>query len=87
MKLSDYKQKTGAPDDKTMKMLKTFLKGYEGKSEDELIASIVAVAAQKRKEGTLTDAELDRFYAMLAPNVTSEQRKKLDEIVAMLKKS
>ena len=87
MKLSDYNKKTGAPDDKTVKMLKTFLKGYEGKSEDELVASIMSVAAQKRKEGTLTDEELDRFYAMLAPNLSAEQKRKLDEIVATLKKS
>ena len=89
MKLSDYKKtdkKKAKPiDDRTEKLLRSFLKDYEGKSEDELIASIVAVAAKKRAQGTLTDSELDAFYSMIAPSVTPEQKKKLDEVMAMLK--
>ena len=89
MKLSDYKttdkKNNKKTDAKTEKILRSFLKDYEGRSEDELIASIVAVAAKKREEGTLTDNELDAFYRMLLPSVTPEQKKKLDQVMAMLK--
>ena len=89
MKLSDYKitdkKDNKKPDAKTERMLRSLLKDYEGRSEDELIASIVAVAAKKREEGTLTDKELDAFYQMLLPSVTPEQKKKLDQVMTMLK--
>lgn len=89
MKLSDYKttdkKNNKKTDAKTEKMLRSLIKDYEGRSEDELIASIVAVAAKKREEGTLTDNELDAFYRMLLPSVTPEQKKKLDQVMALLK--
>ena len=89
MKLSDYKttdkKDVKKPDAKTERILRSLVKDYEGRSEDELIASIVAVAAKKREEGTLSDRELDAFYQMLLPSVTPDQKKKLDEVMAMLK--
>ena len=88
MKLSDYKkadEKRGAMDAKTEKALRALLKDYAGRSEDELISSIVAVAAKKRAEGTLSDGELDAFYNLIAPSVTDKQKKKLDEVMTLLK--
>ena len=92
MKLSDYKSDkksapggSGSVDANTKKMLKAALKEFEGKSEDELIRSIVDVATKKRAEGTLTDSELDGFYQMIAPNVNAEQKRKLDLVMKMLK--
>jgi len=89
MKLSDYKTDdktvTKKPDAKTERLLRSLVKDYEGRSEDELISSIVDVAAKKRKEGTLSDMELDAFYRMLLPSVTPQQKKKLDEVMAIIK--
>ena len=100
MKFSDYdgnqktdeKSKTkptekGASiDPKTEKMLKTLLIRYEGKSRDELLSSVLSIAQKNRREGKLSDAEIDSFYDLLAPMLDEEKRKTLDEVVEKIKK-
>ncbi len=87
MKLSNYesKKKNEKLTSDNKKLLKNILKDYEGKSQDEIIASIVKIAEEKRKQGTLSDKELDSFYSMLLPMVNAEQKIMLDEIITKLK--
>jgi len=85
MKLSDYNDKKPKTDEKTVRLLRSFLKDHEGKSEDQLIASILAVATEKRKQGTLSDGELDAFAKMIVPSLNDEQKAKLDEVIKKLK--
>ena len=85
MKLSDYKEKK-RQNATERSLITAFLSQYEGKSEDEIVAAIVEVAKRKRREGTLSDAELDGFAAMIRPSLDEKQKSKLDEVVAMLKK-
>lgn len=88
MKLSDYstkkKQEKMSTDNK--KLLTSLLRDYEGKSQDEIVASIIQIATEKRRQGTLSDAELDNFYSMLLPMLNAEQKKMLDDVMAKLKK-
>ena len=91
MKLTDYKkenEKTNAKDigDEKKKLLNA-LKSFEGKSEDELIKSILAVATKKRAEGTLTDGEIETFRKMIEPGLNKRQRAKLEEVVNLIKNS
>lgn len=87
MKFSDYssKKKTEKISSDNKKLLMSLLKDYEGKSQDEIIASIIQIATEKRRNGTLSDAELDSFYSMLLPMVNAEQKKTLDSVMAKLK--
>ena len=86
MKLSDYNAKPHAKEEADLrKLLFKFLKNYEGKSEKDVISTIVSTARAKREEGTLSDEELKRFYDMLYPIVNKEQKQKLDEIYELLK--
>lgn len=62
-----------------------FAKKYEGKSENELVAEILKEANRRRKNGTLTNADIDKFYSMLYPMLNDSQRKQLDKIVKKLK--
>ncbi len=90
MKFSDYdapKKENERPDTDARKLFGEFLKGYEGKSEDELIASIMKTAKQKRADGTLTDEELQRFYSMIVPLIPRSKKDKLDEVYELIKKS
>ena len=66
-------------------ILTAFAKKYEGKSEKDLIAEILAVAKESRKKGTLSDAEIDRYVQMLAPMLGEEKRKKLFAVSKKLK--
>lgn len=60
---------------------------YEGKSADEMMTAILAEAERGRKNGTLSDADIDKFAAVVSPMLTDKQRKMLKTVVARLKKN
>ena len=68
----------------TMDMISSFAKKYEGASQGELISAIMQEAEKGRRNGTLTNADIERFYKTLAPMLNSEQKKQLDMIVKKL---
>lgn len=59
---------------------------FEGKNGDDVLKAIVKESERGRKNGTLTDADIDNFSAMLAPMLTAEQNKMLGKIVKKIKK-
>lgn len=58
---------------------------YNGKNENELVGEIYARAAEGKKNGTLSNAEIDAFYRQIAPMLDGAKRKKLQKIVDKLK--
>lgn len=93
MKFSDYKKqknKDGVKsevklDKNQEKFIKTFLNGYEGKQKSEILSEIIKVAEKNRREGKLSDKDLDDFSNMISPMIDSEQKRELEEIIARLK--
>lgn len=93
MKFSDYKKVNGNNsgtenlqiDDKSANVLKNFLRGYEGRSKTDIVSEIVKVAEKNRKEGKLTDEDLDNFAATLSPMLNVEQKNELNKIISRLK--
>jgi hypothetical protein len=65
--------------------LKAFAKKYEGASEDEIISQILLEAQKGRRNGTLSDADIDRFKNMLYPMLNARQREKLEKVVKKIK--
>ena len=61
-------------------------KKYEGKSSDEMMQAIIKQAEQSRKNGTLTDRDIDNFASSVSPLLNDKQRKMLYEVVERLKK-
>ncbi len=78
------KQGEGAQDMK--QTADAIARAFEGKGEADILRAIYAEAERSRKAGTLSDAEIDNFYAMVAPMLDGANRKKLDQIVKKLKK-
>lgn len=70
-----------------MNVLKSFAKKYEGASEDQIINEIMIEAQKGKKNGTLTNADIDRFKNMLYPMLNSSQRAKLDKVIKKIKES
>ena len=66
-------------------VLAAFAKKYEGKSESELIREIMSVAKESRKNGTLSDEEIDRYVALLTPMLGEDKRKKLIAVSEKIK--
>ena len=62
-----------------------FAAKYEGKNSDELIAAIIAEADRSRKNGTLTDADIDKFVSSIEPMLNFRQKKILNSVVAKIK--
>ena len=58
---------------------------YAGKSNLQMLSSILAEAEKAKREGRLSNAQIDEFYAQFSPMLNDFQRKKLKEIVAKLK--
>jgi len=61
------------------------IKHYEGKSEDELVSELKNLASSGRKDGSFDNDMLTSFYKNVAPMMDNEQKKKLDDLVDMLK--
>lgn len=58
---------------------------YNGKNEAELTRDIFARAAEGKKNGTLTNAQIDEFYQQFSVMLDSGKRKKLKKLVEQLK--
>ena len=71
----------------SMETLKKFAEKYEGASQGELINAIMLEAEKGRRNGTLSNADIDRFSAMLSPMLNREQKKQLEKVVNQIKKS
>lgn len=79
---------TGSKSQKdTMDAIKNFAGKYEGASENELILEIMKEAEKGRRNGTLTNTDIDRFKNMLEPMLNSAQRQKLYKVIEQIKKS
>ncbi|MBO4252059.1 MAG: hypothetical protein J5911_05320 [Clostridia bacterium] len=61
-------------------------KQFDGKGTDELLRAIYDEAKSRKKAGTLTNAEIDGFVAMLSPALDSKKRRYLQKIAEDLKK-
>lgn len=59
---------------------------YRGKPESEMLRAIYARAVEGKKNGTLTNEQIDAFYAQLSPLLDGVKRRKLKKIVEELKK-
>lgn len=75
----------GADINSTVELAKAVTKAMNGKSEGQLLYTIIAEAERGKREGTLTNADLDNFYNALSPMVDGIKRKKLKEIITRLK--
>lgn len=58
---------------------------YDGASEEQLMRAIYAEAKRSRKNGTLSNEQIDEFVAMLTPMLSVEQAKKLSAVARKIK--
>ena len=58
---------------------------YHGKSNADMLKSILAEAEKSKRAGTLSNAEIENFYQTFSPMLDNAQRKKLRAVVEKLK--
>lgn len=71
--------------DQTVNMAAMLAKAFNGKSEGQILQTILAQAEQGKRDGTLTNADLDNFYNTLAPLLDNFKRQKLKSVIQKLK--
>lgn len=72
--------------DNLSEMISALAGKYNGASEAELMRAIVKEAEKGKRNGTLSNADIDRFAAMLSPMLDDKKRAYLKKIVTELKK-
>ena len=78
------KKETNGSGDINSQFMK-FASAYEGKSADEVMSAILAEAEKGKKNGTLTDADVDKLASTVSPFLTDKQRKMLNVIVKKIR--
>ena len=61
-------------------------KKFDGKNGNDLLRAVYAEAERGKKNGTLSNADLDKFAATLSPLLDEKKRALLKKVVADLKK-
>ena len=51
----------------TVELAKVLTKAMSGKNEGQILHTIIAEAERGKREGTLTNQDLDNFYTALSP--------------------
>ncbi|MDE6613856.1 MAG: hypothetical protein K2K28_04825 [Clostridia bacterium] len=69
----------------TVELAKVLSRAMNGKSEGQLLHTIIAEAERGKREGTLSNTDLDNFYNALSPLLDGFKRKKLKEVITKLK--
>jgi len=59
---------------------------YDGKNQNELLIAIYQEAKKGKKNGTLTNADLDNFAGLIQPFLDAKQKNMLNKVVSELKK-
>lgn len=72
--------------DNGVKLVKSVASSMKGKSQAEIFNAVIAEAERGKRAGTLTNADLDNFYNLMAPTLDGFKRQKLKGIIARLKK-
>ena len=84
---SNEQKGRGQPNDLDAKTLLGELAGkYEGASEEEIISAIIEEAEKSRRNGTLSDADIDAFAQSVYPMLNASQQRKLQKVVKFLKR-
>ena len=66
-------------------LMKKIASAYNGKSDANIFRQILAQAEEGKRNGTLTNEEIENFYQSFAPMLDSAQRKRLRVVVDKLK--
>ena len=77
---------SGSPEvNNTVELAKILTKAMNGKSESQILRTIISEAERGKREGTLTNADLDNFYNALSPLLDGIKKRKLREVIMRLK--
>lgn len=68
------------------RLTKQIAAAYRGQSNKNVLADIISSAEKGKRDGTLTNEEIDAFYRQFSPMLNFVQRKKLAQIIEQIKR-
>ena len=77
---------TDGVDPNILNMVTSLANRFDGKSQNELLMAIYEEAKKGKRQGTLSNADIDNFAKMLSPMLDDKKRKMLNKVVHELKK-
>ena len=78
--------KSDFENDKGVNLIKNVAASMQGRSQSDIMKAIIEEAERGKRAGTLTNADLDNFYNLMAPTLDGFKRQKLKSIIARLKR-
>ena len=84
IKHNQSSEKSGEPN--VFDLVSSIAKKYDGKNTNELLKAIYKETLKGKQNGTLTNADIDRFASMISPMLDDKKRKALNSVVNELKK-
>ena len=67
-------------------MVSSLATRFDGKSQNELLMAIYEEAKKGKRQGTLTNADIDNFASIISPMLDEKKKKMLRKVIAELKK-
>ena len=83
--MQDNSKSSNTPVD-LFKLVTSLSQKFDGKDQTELLRAIYEEAEKGKRNGTLTNAQLETFESVLRPVLDEKKRKVLHKIVCELKK-
>ena len=83
---NEYASNQSSSNGDLQSLIKNLAQKFDGKSNAELLKAVYEEALKGKRNGTLTNAEIDKFSSMLSPFLDEKQKNVLKKIVAELKK-
>ena len=71
---------------KLVELVTALSQKFDGKNQNELLKAVYQEAEKGKRNGTLTNAQLDGFESMLSAVLDDKKRKLLHRVVKELKK-
>lgn len=84
--MKDFASYEGKSTQDWEKEAQQIMDAYAGKSEDTILRAIYARAVEGKRNGTLTNEQIDEFYARFSQMLDSGRKKKLKKVVEQLKR-
>ncbi len=84
-RLKDYKADARRHVEASAKSVDEAAAKYSGMNENELMGELMRSVASAKNSGSFDAAELDDFAAFVSPNLDEDQRKRLAELIRMVK--
>lgn len=79
-------EKPDGLDDNIFNMISSLASRFDGKNQAELLTAIYTEAKKGKKNGTLSNNDIDNFANMLSPLLDDKKKKMLFKVVGELKK-